>query len=438
MRMGTRLGAAATMATAALLTASTTAQATVYPGPAGPRVVHGAIEQEWLAIGGARSVVGSPVTDELPTPRRSGAFNHFERGSVYWSPASGAHQIGGAIRDRWASLGWENGVLGFPVTDESGTPDGVGRANHFQNGSVYWTPRTGAHQIGGAIRDRWAALGWEGSVLGYPITDELPTPDGVGRFNHFQNGSVYWTPRTGAQQVAGAVRDKWASLGWERSTLGYPTRGEYGWSGRRRTDFQGGYITWTPSEGAVVTEVTYPYGSRVQFRSTGPQSVDLDFPTQPQIAEVTTEASTGLFRLYQVSTDGYAQGTVAGASGAYNQVVPVNWRTLGSIPYRPGFYVDADGPWTVRLSPLSAVGTFGNGQTVSEARSTIWHYTGPGGVAHLRHDSPGFFIATYYDRYTSYAGEQVRTSGAYDGTIPIRPDTYLVVESGGPWSIRVD
>ena len=437
MRLGTRLGAAVTMATAVLLTAGTTAQAAVYPGPAGPRVVQGAIEREWLAIGGARGVVGSPVTSEMPTPRTVGAFNHFERGSIYWSPASGAHQIGGAIRDRWAALGWESGVLGFPTTNELPTPDGVGRANGFQRGSVYWTARTGAHQIGGAIRDRWAALGWEKSVLGYPVTDELRTPDGVGRVNHFQNGSVYWSPRTGAHQVTGAVRDKWASLGWERSTLGYPTRGEYLWSGHRRTDFQGGYITWTPGGQAEVVEVTYPYGSRVQFRGTGSTWIDQDFPVQYQMAEVTTEASTGMFRLYQSSIDGYSQGTVAAASGASSQIVPVNWRDLGSMSARPGFYVDAEGPWTVRLSPLSSVGTFGNGQTISEARSTIWRYTGPGGVARVRHGGPGI-VVTYYDRYTAYAGEVVRVSGAYDGTIPISPDTYVVIQSWGPWSIRVN
>jgi hypothetical protein len=75
----------------------------------------------------------------------------------------------------------------------------------------------------GAIRDKWLSLGGEGSFLGQPLTDELTTPDGVGRFNHFQGGSIYWTPNTGAFEVHGAIRDRWAELGWERSYLGYPT-----------------------------------------------------------------------------------------------------------------------------------------------------------------------------------------------------------------------
>jgi uncharacterized protein with LGFP repeats len=46
-----------------------------------------------------------------------------------------------------------------------------------------------------------------------PLTDESPTPDGIGRFNHFQGGSIYWTPGIGAHEVHGAIRDKWASMG---------------------------------------------------------------------------------------------------------------------------------------------------------------------------------------------------------------------------------
>src|SRR5947207_1389749 len=120
---------------------------------------------------------------------------YWTQGSSSWTTKTGAWSINGAIRAKWASLGWERSVLGYPVTDETGTPDGIGRFNHFSNaGSIYWTPGTGAWSVHGAIRDKWASLGWERSVLGYPVTDETGTPDGIGRFNHFSNaGSIYWT-----------------------------------------------------------------------------------------------------------------------------------------------------------------------------------------------------------------------------------------------------
>jgi Zn-dependent metalloprotease len=158
----------------------------------------------------------------------------------------------GAIRVKWNSLGAEEGFLGMPTTDELSTACGGGRFNHFQGGSIYWTPATGAHEVHGLIRAKWASLGWECSFLGFPLTDETTTPDGIGRFNHFQGGSIYWTPATGAHEVHGAIRDKWASLGWERSRLGYPTSDEQPFGSGRISYFQGGYIFWFPWIGAVV------------------------------------------------------------------------------------------------------------------------------------------------------------------------------------------
>src|SRR5262245_13530108 len=124
-----------------------------------------------------------------------------------------AFQVYGEIARKWRALGGESGFLGAPQTDETGTPDGVGRYNHFAGGSIYWTPRTGAHEVHGAIRDKWASLGWERSVVGYPSTDERTAHDGVGHYNHFENGSIFWTPKLGAHEVHGEIRVKWATLG---------------------------------------------------------------------------------------------------------------------------------------------------------------------------------------------------------------------------------
>src|SRR5674536_355895 len=130
----------------------------------------------------------------MGTPDGVGRYNHFSKGgSIYWTAATGAHEVHGAIRVEWAATGWETGPTGYPVTDEMPTPDGVGRFNHFsKGGSIYWTAATGAHEVHGAIRVEWAATGWETGPTGYPVTDELTTPDGVGRFNHFsKGGSIY-------------------------------------------------------------------------------------------------------------------------------------------------------------------------------------------------------------------------------------------------------
>ena len=238
------------------------ASATAYPSPAGgTRQVGGYIGVHYAALGGPSGVLGGPLTDELATPSGYGRYNVFAGGSIYWTPATGAWAVGGAIRDRWSSLGWEAGPLGYPTSDERVTPNGRGRYGLFQGGAVYWSAGTGAHQVGGSIWNRYGALGWEAGPLGLPTTDELGTPNGLGRYNHFQGGSVYWSPATGAHGLYGAIRDRWAMAGWENSALGFPVSDEYAVPGGRAQDFQRGSISWTPGGGAVVVGATLPLGA---------------------------------------------------------------------------------------------------------------------------------------------------------------------------------
>ncbi|WTW96338.1 aryl-sulfate sulfotransferase [Streptomycetaceae bacterium NBC_01309] len=217
--------------------------------------VYGAIYTEWKRLADRCGVVGLPLSNETGTSDGVGRYNTFEgvtpeRAVIYWSPSTGAREVHGGNLGLWTQLGRERGILGYPVTNETGTPVYGGRYNHFQYGSIYWTAATGSHEVHGSIRELWARYGWELSVLGYPVTNELVTPDRVGRFNHFQFGSIYWTPRTGAHEVHGSIRTAWANQGWERGRLGYPTSDEFTpRAGQRQSNFEGGYILWTAATG---------------------------------------------------------------------------------------------------------------------------------------------------------------------------------------------
>ncbi|HXH20954.1 MAG TPA: galactose oxidase-like domain-containing protein [Dehalococcoidia bacterium] len=210
-----------------------------------------AIDDKYAQLGGAAGFLGAVTIDEHPAADGVGAFAHYLGGSILWHPATGAHEVHGAIKEKYDELGWEAGFLGYPLTDETGAPDGVGRFNHFQGGSIYWHPQFGAHEVHGAIRDKWQEHGWEAGTLGYPATDELPCQDGVGRFNHFQHGSIFWTPATGAHEVHGAIKVRWEVLGYEHGALGYPTSdehdSEHGFA--RVSEFQRGAIFWDVNRG---------------------------------------------------------------------------------------------------------------------------------------------------------------------------------------------
>src|SRR4051812_3039620 len=71
--------------------------------------------------------------------------------ALFTSKATGTHEVKGQILADYTGLGGPGGPLGYPTTDELGTPNGKGRYNLFQRGGIYWTPSTGAHGILGAI-----------------------------------------------------------------------------------------------------------------------------------------------------------------------------------------------------------------------------------------------------------------------------------------------
>lgn len=150
------------------------------------------IDQKHQNYTGNEGLLGAPNGAETVAADGVGHFRHYAGGSIYWTPATCAWELHGSIRNLWASLGWERSLLGYPLTDETVTPDGRGRYNHFQGGSIYWTPATGAHEVHGLIRNQWAALGWERGALGYPLSDETDEVDGSGRFNVFEHGTVHW------------------------------------------------------------------------------------------------------------------------------------------------------------------------------------------------------------------------------------------------------
>jgi uncharacterized protein with LGFP repeats len=219
---------------------------------AGTREVHGAIADRWYFMGRERSILGLPVADTATAPDGKGRYSKFQGGSIYYTAATGPHEVCGAIRTEWLAKGGPTGFLGYPITGQRTPSDGKGRYNDFQHGTVYWRHDLGAHEVHGPIFSRWNFIGRERSILGYPIEDQRTSTDGVGTFSHFRGGSIYWSPATGPHEVCGSIRDKWTVKGRETGFLGYPTTGQRTLSdgAGRFNDFQGGSIYWGPPTGA--------------------------------------------------------------------------------------------------------------------------------------------------------------------------------------------
>jgi hypothetical protein len=154
-----------------------------------------AISRRWLNDDAVRAKVGDSIADEqiLGDLR----YHDYQKGRLTWTAAIGVKQLGGNILAEYLQTDMvRSPIYGAALTDETGTPDGVGRYNHFAGGgSIYWTAATGAHLVYGGIKNRWSALDWERSYLGYPIDD--PHAVAVGQCGNFQHGSITWNSATG-------------------------------------------------------------------------------------------------------------------------------------------------------------------------------------------------------------------------------------------------
>lgn len=197
------------------------------------------IDDKYNLLGGSAGLLGQPQDIERATPNGLGRYRHYNGGSIYWHNAHPweAFVIYGLIRQKWSQMGWEQSPLGFPLSDELQAGTLGGRMSLFQSGAILYHPNIGTYETHGSIFRRWQALGGI-NRLGFPLTDELTTPDTRGRYNHFEHGSIYWTPQTGAWEVLPDIKDVWAGNGWEQGPLGYPVVSPGRMPGVL-TDFQG-------------------------------------------------------------------------------------------------------------------------------------------------------------------------------------------------------
>ncbi|WP_109524645.1 LGFP repeat-containing protein [Nocardia aurea] len=216
-----------------------------------PYEVCGAIRDKYNALGGPNSFLLFPTSNELSNPDGVGKRTTFQNGPIYWSPAGGAHPVVNHFFAAWQRQGWEGGVLGYPTTDEIPSANG-GRRQEFQGAAIYWHLNE-AYAIGGAIRDKWNTVGAEGGPLGYPNTDELSVTKNNGRYNNFENGTITWSGQTGSRLLYGAIRDRWASFGREDGEMGLPLGDELvaaDGTGHYANFEDGSAIYWYPVIGA--------------------------------------------------------------------------------------------------------------------------------------------------------------------------------------------
>ena len=110
-----------------------------------------------------------------------------------------------AVADGSADQGFRNTGLGEKEGDVTSVGDGF--EQKYAGGAIYWSDKTGAQVLYGAINDKFVEEQGPTGSLGFPTKSEgvAPAPEGA-RYAEFaaeDHPKIYWTPQTGAWVVRG-------------------------------------------------------------------------------------------------------------------------------------------------------------------------------------------------------------------------------------------
>ena len=250
---------------------------TVFWSPStGAHAVRDGIHTKYAQLRYEQGLLGFPVSDEHRLSRNGGASQEFQHGQIHWSASTGMHFTRDGIQSYWASKGWENGWLGYPTGDELQVRGGASQT--FQGGTVFWSKSTGMHAVRAGMLTKYSQMGFEQGLLGFPVSDERRLSRNGGASQEFQHGQIHWTASTGMKFTRGTIQDYWKSSGWENGWLGYPTGDELQVRGGASQTFQGGTVFWSKSTGAHAVS-----GSVLdQYRAQRFEQGHLGFPTSEE------------------------------------------------------------------------------------------------------------------------------------------------------------
>lgn len=239
LTMGAGIGAAQAATPSVTVPAATSIKIGAY-------TVNGLTYFKWNAN---RAALGNPVGNKICAGL--GCSQQFQKGYILWTQKTGTQIVtSGSIASRYSAAGWTKGALGYPTNGPINLATRSGKYQTFENGSIYWSPKTGAHVVNGGIKTYFASKSNERGFLGYPKTDAVAVPNGLRQ--DFEGGVVYSATATGKAFSVnrGDISTYYDRKGGAKGVIGLPTSDKTTWNGGYYQRFQNGVITWGPSIGS--------------------------------------------------------------------------------------------------------------------------------------------------------------------------------------------
>ena len=219
-----------------------------------------------------------------------------------------AFVVSGDRLTRYEQLGGPAGSLGYPASEA--TP--AGRQLFEAGTALAGSP---IRLVTGPMLAKWAALSYEAGAAGLPISDPaafFTFAATAGVAQAFQNGAIFAGqagPQAGKTFLAGGlIASKYLALGGPAGRLGMPASDEYFADGRRRQEFEGGSIDYSPGDtearanenernpSITVTPAVVVAGSRVRLAAGGfepDRTLRISIGGQPDFQVRTTTGAFG-------------------------------------------------------------------------------------------------------------------------------------------------
>ena len=184
--------------------------------------------------------MGLPLSGYFNTIN-NGHAQKYQNGFIIGSSNTGYWESIGLIREKYAQLGYEQGKMGLPITQEFSTISG-GWFQKYQNGFIIGSPKSGYHESYGKIRERWNNIDNEKGVLGFPISDVVEKKGY--KIQHYEKGNIMGNDNLGYWEIQGDVFKFYNSLNdLQKDKLGLPLKNEV-WNNNKWTQyFERGLIT---------------------------------------------------------------------------------------------------------------------------------------------------------------------------------------------------
>lgn len=190
-----------------------------------------------------------------PIDINGGQYVMYRSGTIYWSPRTGAHVLLGKFAQRYELAGGASGPLGFPKSNL--IKESSYAMYQFEHGGIVLNSNR-FFVLQGDIHTKWRA---NFRSLGAPIEETRNLKDPNWTMTVFERGAVFqgkysgqlyavYNPLVAGQAAPVHIFSKWISAGMENGILGYPSSDTHsGPNGGIYNTFQSGAILWHPSTG---------------------------------------------------------------------------------------------------------------------------------------------------------------------------------------------